>query len=262
MLLGINAQLKCGKDTFAELTEESGVVFTTLKFADALKDITCRILGCTREDLEDQDFKNKELGKKWWYIKKWYPTNPNHDKVFTLIPYIGFDSRIFDGDDCCAWELIKLTPRLILQLLGTEAGREIIHPQIWVNCLMTDYEKLLIGAVAIVTDMRFKNELETISTEPGGYTVKILRKFSLRFPEYAYLENSDNNYEVPSKLKEVDPKLYKVLKHVSETDLLESNVDFVIYNDSTLQDFKRKVVKVFEYIANETGYPWKNYLIE
>ena len=34
-----------------------------------------------------------------------------------------------------------LTPRKILQLLGTECGREIIHPNIWVNALFTDYKK-------------------------------------------------------------------------------------------------------------------------
>ena len=36
---------------------------------------------------------------------------------------------------------IKLTPRLILQLLGTDCGRDIIHPNIWVNSTMMAYDK-------------------------------------------------------------------------------------------------------------------------
>src|SRR5665647_646856 len=39
------------------------------KFADKLKDITCLILGCTREMLEDREYKEKELGEKWRVYK-------------------------------------------------------------------------------------------------------------------------------------------------------------------------------------------------
>ena len=35
------------------------------KFADKLKDIACLLIGCTREQLEDREFKEKELGEEW-----------------------------------------------------------------------------------------------------------------------------------------------------------------------------------------------------
>jgi hypothetical protein len=41
------------------------------KFADKLKDMVCVLLSCTREKLEDREFKNTPLGEHW---RKWYYT--------------------------------------------------------------------------------------------------------------------------------------------------------------------------------------------
>ena len=38
------------------------------KFADKLKDMVCILLGCTREQLEDREFKEKDLGEEWWRL--------------------------------------------------------------------------------------------------------------------------------------------------------------------------------------------------
>ena len=35
-------------------------------FAGKLKDFVCILIGCTREQLEDREFKEKELGEEWW----------------------------------------------------------------------------------------------------------------------------------------------------------------------------------------------------
>ena len=85
--------------------------------ADKLKDIVCLLIGCTREQLEDQDFKNKELGEEWWKI---YEGNQE-------FAYEKNRDRIERGCDIG----IKLTPRKLLQLIGTECGRNIIHPNIY-----------------------------------------------------------------------------------------------------------------------------------
>ena len=37
--------------------------FEIVKFADKVKNIVCLLLGCTRDDLEDKEFINKELVK-------------------------------------------------------------------------------------------------------------------------------------------------------------------------------------------------------
>jgi hypothetical protein len=119
-------------------------VFEIIKFADALKDIVCILLGCTREQLEDRDFKEKELGEEWWYYKVLWETPEREEKV-KLISYL--DAKLFNGVDETDntiysdedVNLIKPTPRLLLQLIGTECMRNIIHPNTWVTALMNKY---------------------------------------------------------------------------------------------------------------------------
>lgn len=36
-----------------------------VKFADKLKDMVCTLIGCTREQLEDREFKETPLGEEW-----------------------------------------------------------------------------------------------------------------------------------------------------------------------------------------------------
>ena len=97
MIISISGRINSGKDTVAamiqyliwkdkvEKGEKTSLHYTfedftksrlggnTLsgweirRFADKLKDITCILLDCTREQLEDRDFKEKELGEKSWY---------------------------------------------------------------------------------------------------------------------------------------------------------------------------------------------------
>ena len=118
--------------------------FEIKKYADKLKDIVCLLIGCTREHLEDREFKEKELGEEWWY---WYGynyklvTNLHNGRVTKLfkteeellelqkLHKIGFERK-----------QVKLTSRLLLQLLGTDCGRDIIHPDLWVLSLMQDYK--------------------------------------------------------------------------------------------------------------------------
>lgn len=116
------------------------------KFATKLKQVVCLLIGCTMEQLEDNKFKETPLGEHW---KIWYWKYKEH-----LAKYNQRFGRIFMSEE----EAIKgtftndsflqvveltseiLTPRKILQLVGTEAGRQLIHPNIWVNALMEDYK--------------------------------------------------------------------------------------------------------------------------
>jgi hypothetical protein len=103
------------------------------KYADKLKYIVCLLIGCTREQLEYREFKEQELGEEWWYYCNSLFFNGKQE----MVPYLDADDSVKSNT---AWYLIKLTPRKLLQLLGTEAGRDIIHPQIWVNALFADYK--------------------------------------------------------------------------------------------------------------------------
>jgi len=92
---------KTNRDCIADLEHKaycaSQSKWKIKKYASTLKKITSIILGCKVNKLEDREFKEKELGKQW-----------------QVIDY-------------------TLTPRLLLQRLGTDAAR-YVHPDIWVKC--------------------------------------------------------------------------------------------------------------------------------
>lgn len=208
-LIGISGKAGAGKDEVAKMLQHllhrpdvSYETFKTLiyskeyqikKFADKLKDIVCLILNCTREQLENREFKEKELGEEWWVFK--FPNN----QISTYKK---------DVPDFWQKYLIKLTPRLLLQLLGTECGRQIIHPNIWVNSLFADFA---VDSKWIISDLRFPNEFDAIK-ERGGIIIRVNRKG---------FENTGN--------------------HESETALDNHVFDYTIENNSSLEQLKRDV---------------------
>lgn len=120
--------------------------FVIKKFADKLKDTVCLWTSCTREDLEDAKFKDSEIGENW---NKWGVINNDPDN-YEISYYISKEaaeqSITIDGDNWLAYKPeileIRLTYRLLLQQLGTECMRNTIHPNGWVNSLMSEYKPI------------------------------------------------------------------------------------------------------------------------
>lgn len=168
MLIGVSGKAQSGKDEFGKIYQyitahysagyswkpneedykswlknghqkQSSIAIK--KYADKLKDIVCILLNCTREQLESEEFKNKPLGENWdrWELqsysglKRIYSTHHEALKVYEE------SEGSWDGVPI-AIKQVRMTPRLLLQLLGTECGRKIIHPDIWVNSLMSEYD--------------------------------------------------------------------------------------------------------------------------
>lgn len=186
--------------------------FEVRKFAAKLKDIVCLLIGCTREQLEDIDFKNKKLGEEWWTVQ-----------------YGNLPLTAYTKDSPNAWIKDKLTPRKILQLLGTEAGRNIIHPSIWINALFADYKYKTIGTYNeqkgkilelpnwIITDCRFENEAKAIKNRKG-IIIRVNR-------EDATAQD-------------------KVNQHSSETALDDYKFDYTIDNFGTIEELIENVKQV------------------
>lgn len=164
--------------------------FEVKKFADKLKYWVCTLIGCTIDQLEDSTYKETPLGPEWtiWYWR-YREHLAKHGQRFGKI-YISKEEAEVKGLLTTQIESIAelvseiLTPRKLLQLLGTECGRNIIHPNIWVNALMKDYvpEKEYIGhgdytewePSWIITDVRFPNEAAAIKSK-GGIIIRINR---------------------------------------------------------------------------------------
>lgn len=228
------------------------------KFADKLKDFVCMLIGCTREQLEDQDFKNTPIGEDWlvhWYI----------DRVGQRHLTLSAEEAIMaDGRDS-GQDL--LTPRLLLQIIGTECIRDKVHPNAWVNALFADYKPKMTYDVKseeakkisdgkyivprlpnipikywdklietrrftwheniindvypnwIITDMRFPNELEAVKSR-GGITIRVNR-----------FEQISTNIRVHGT----------GVPHESETALDNAEFDYTIENNSTIEDLIQTV---------------------
>ena len=291
-LIGISGIINSGKDTVGEIIRflwdientESGPYlevedfieapsdvdssnpYQIKKFADEIKDTVCRWIGCTREQLEDREFKEKELGEEWWQ----YGLLRENTRKPILYPSkkedIEKQLKVFNN---AKMYINKLTPRKLLQLLGTECGRNIIHPQIWVNALFADYksvgEKCGFTSCStrdikegfkdkpkwLVTDVRFPNECEAIKKR-GGIVIRVNRPIHLRFPEQwkHFSQAADKDAKLTENFfiswlqthtLEDWRKLGESLTHSSETALDDYEFDHVIDNNGSLEELVEKV---------------------
>ena len=269
MIIGISGKMGSGKDTVGKIiqyltskqlnnlnTKDSLKEFNIflnsrykpeinhwqiVKFADALKDIVCILTGCTREQLENIDFKNSKLGKNW----EW-------------------------GEGCNS----NTTYRTLLQTLGTDLLRNQLHENVWVNALMSKYipeYKFNDGTEAsvknwhnaklpnwIITDVRFPNELEAIK-DRGGIIIKVERNTILH---YKYTDNdvkeklSLMGYKDLSLFEELAINegfeysdslgLWKhdedvVKEHISERALDNAKFNYTVDNNGTIEELIEKV---------------------
>ena len=142
-------------------------------------------------------------------------------------------------------ELIKPTPRFLLQFIGTNLFRNQLHPEIWVNSLMNEYKSYLssnhpvddldweprfIYPNWIITDMRFTNEMEAVKKR-GGITIRVNRPCDIC---------GGSGYH------KMSCPVSKSGEHLSETSLDKSEFDYIIDNNSDIQSLIEKVKIILE----------------
>lgn len=212
-ILGISGYIGVGKDTVGNIIKKLDIDsnWQIKKFANKLKQIATILTGIPSEMFEDQEFKKTYLGEEWTL-----KTKTDH----TLIK---------DGKATMAEIITKMTVRDMLQKLGTEAMRNGLHPDTWINALMCDYKKVKDKDEEysypnwIITDVRFPNEYDAIKSK-GGVIIRVNR----------------NESEKES------------IKHVSETALDGYIYDYVINNDSDINNLTSSIeVFLKQYHNNE-----------
>ena len=107
------------------------------------------------------------------------------------------------------------SPRQIMQWCGTEFGRSLVHPEIWVMQVRNEWEACrILGTNLVVTDVRFDNEAMAIR-EMGGVVVHVTR---------------------PSHTS-------GVTEHASEQGVTVLPEDEAIVNDCSLHHLRRRSVE-------------------
>lgn len=91
-----------------------------------------------------------------------------------------------------AW-LDGVTPRQMMQTVGTEWGRQMIHPELWLRSLFARIPP----QGAIISDVRFPNEAEAI-LERGGIVFRVNR------PVLTVTDGHASEVPLPPELVTVD----------------------------------------------------------
>lgn len=93
-----------------------------------------------------------------------------------------------------------VTPRQLMQTLGTEWGRECIHPNVWVEVWKSSVIKWLDGGLnVVVDDMRFPNEWDVVK-EMGGECWYITRPRANRYTTTHASEGALNHHGFDRRL--------------------------------------------------------------
>lgn len=198
-------------------------------FAAKLKQIIALLIGCTVEQLEDQEFKSSPLGKEW--IRYGYADGFQHIykggiKITQMINKECSKEK-YEEEYRVNWRTAykhEFTPRELMQFIGTDLFRDKLLNNIWVNALFADYQsKTIIDKNItkgfpkveypnwIITDVRFPNELQDIK-ERNGIVIRINRNnidASSTHESETALDNAefdyviDNNSDIPHLIEEV-----------------------------------------------------------
>lgn len=137
MLIGLAGTAGSGKDTAANfLVERHG--FVRVAFADAVRDAALALNPWVR-----------------WADDRWSP--PHIDRLADIIRVDGWDKAKRE----------KTEVRRLLQVIGTEVGREILGPDVWVIIAAQKINALGPNAKVVITDVRFPNEVGFVRAHKG-----------------------------------------------------------------------------------------------
>ena len=270
MIIGINGKIGSGKDTIGSiiqyLTSECGNPnsskhrsyqeflnkgggyalrnfdhhyvsnWEVKKFAGKLKTTASLLTGIPVEKFEDQEFKKQEMGPEWTYYQIARVGSEQFHRFEPCWTLEEAEKKVKQFNGSLYYKETRMTYRLFLQKLGTDAMRDNLHENVWVNALFADYKEEIYRTEVptraagfidhyaypnwIITDMRFPNEMDAVYKR-GGFTIRVVRDYALRGgPE--------------------DPKN----QHLSETALDDSHFDYEIINDGTIEDLIEKVREI------------------
>ncbi len=111
--------------------------------------------------------------------------------------------------------LLGITPRHAMQTLGTEWGRDMIHPDLWAHIWkLRVAAQLTLGHKVVCDDCRFANETKFISTFQGAEIWSVRRE----------AQNKTGSDE-----------------HISETEIASLHYDRTLYNYTTIEDLHKSI---------------------
>jgi len=212
MIIGIVGFAGSGKGTVGDILVRD-YNYHKLSFADSLKDAVAVIFGWPRHLLEgdtneSRDF--RETPDEWWSKKFGY----------------------------------EVTPRHILQLMGTEAGRNVFHEDLWVHTVERHIIQMQNQGKKnfVIPDVRFPNEIKAIR-DMGGFIIRVSRGKEPKWFNTALKDNQDKLEPAVSQMSVHYPSI-----HYSEWAWIGSTFDYQLPNNGSLimlESDVKHMLKVF-----------------
>ena len=131
--------------------------------------------------------------------------------ALVLDPYVGESRRLSEIVGDHGWDYCKsnwLEVRRLLQVLGTELGRDLHGQDVWVDMVFDAVHQLDAGQPIVITDVRFHNEAAAVRSH-GGRIVRLNRS---------------------------SPSPDVVMAHLSEVESAGISPDYVIPNPGDLAE--------------------------
>ena len=197
-IIGLCGLIGAGKDTVADYLVNFHE-FRRDSFAASLKDAVASVFHWDRELLEGRTAQARawrEQVDPWWAERLGIP---------------------------------NLTPRLVLQLWGTEVCRKRFHNDIWIASLENRLRNSKDNIV--ISDCRFPNEISAIKNA-GGKIVWIKRGVLPAWYEAAETDNKRGTDNMSTRWPDVHP---------SEWAWIGSDFDFVVSNNSTIDELYKQL---------------------
>ena len=177
-IIGLSGYAKSGKDTVGQYLV-SNYGFNRVAFADSVR-------------------------QGVYALNPFIPNGDSFVRLQTVVDSLGWDTAKEDIPEV----------RRLLQLYGTEAGRDIHGQNIWIDNLQYKVETLLENSHVVITDVRFENEFEYVESV-GGTIMRVTRE-----------------------------GVGKRFDHASESG--PTDADFIIENNGTLEDLYNSVDVLME----------------
>jgi len=188
MIIGLLGFAGSGKGTVADILVGKG--FKKESFADPVKDTVSIMFGWPRNLLEGDTKESREFRE-------------TKDE---------FWSKRFGYD---------VTPRYMLQLMGTEAGRKTFHTDLWIHSLE---KRMEYNEHTVVADVRFANECDFIRSK-GGFIVRVVRGKEPKWYDAALNTNLTGSNEMMENHSNI---------HYSEWAWIGQKLDYLLDNNGSI----------------------------
>ena len=202
MIIGVCGFIGSGKDTVADYLVNFHE-FRRDSFANTLKDAVAAVFGWDRTLLEGRTKEAREWREQ---VDPWWAKRLN---------------------------MPDLTPRLVLQLWGTEVCRKGFHNDIWIASVENKMRSSTDDIV--ISDCRFPNEIKAIK-EAGGIVVWVQRG---QLPSWHIMAANANKGDAVAAAK-----LKQLGVHASETAWVGTEFDYEIDNNGTIDNLYKQVESI------------------